>query len=186
LDAATAQLAGYETAPDMATLVKILAAAAKSALKGQSLAEALATCGSSGGGGGGKWSDWTLEVTVAGVKTMFYENAESVPQGPDIVSVVYFSTGALDVTAIKGSGFPSLNFAANVGSPASGTRPISWGSYSNGANTFTFTSGTITITKWPSTFPGRGQATFSFSADGGEAGTVSGTGKFSVWIYEPF
>jgi hypothetical protein len=190
LDDAVTQLNLLGTAPDATTIIKVLTTAAKNVLKGQTLAEALAECdsgGGGGGGGGGNWYDWTLDVTVNGAKFSAYENGMN--GGPDVVGVTYFSNGGLAVNAYKlPTGYPGLSFTANIGgSPVGKTQPIaSGGSYSDGVNSYTITVGSIKITQWPSTFPGRGQATFSFTATG-TAGTVSGTaGSFSVWIYAPF
>ena len=179
------------SAPDTAAKVKILTSAIKSALKGQTLAEAIAECvakgSGGGGGGGGHWYDWSLTVTVKGTKTDAYQNGQTGL--PDNVTVIYFVGGDLSVNMSKEAGSPSLYFAANVGDPASGAHAISLGSWLDGTNSYTITSGTVTITKWPTTFPGTGKADFTFDAvNGNDTNDVitGATGSFSVWIYPPF
>lgn len=187
LDDVADQLALLPSAPNNATAVKILSTAAKNVLKGQTLAETVATCGNSGGGGGGggNWYDLNLSVTIDGTKISAYENV--LNSSPDQVSVTYFANGGLSVYMTKQAGYPYFYFSSNIGNPGGGTHAIySGGNYSDGVNTYTITDGTITITKWPSSFPGNGKATFSFNATG-TAGTITATsGSFSVWIYPPF
>jgi hypothetical protein len=190
LDEVAEQLALLPTAPDNATAFKILSNAAKNALKGATLAETIDECKSSSGGGGGSgnWYDWKLSYTVNGTKISFYENGQT--SGPDLVGITYFNSGTLQVLAYKQGGSPYLYFACNIGNPGGGTHSIVSGTYSDGVNSYTITSGTINITKWPSSFAQFddlfGKATFSFTATG-TAGTVNGTsGSFSTWIYPPF
>jgi hypothetical protein len=190
LDKVMEQLVSADTAPDLSKLAKALAKAAKTALKGEILAEAVTECDSGGGGGGGKWYDWYFDMTVDDEPISAYENAEK--GGPDSIGVTYFSSGWLFVSMNKEAGVPSVYFDVFIGNPASkGVHAhILSGGYTDadetGINFYTITSGAFTITNWPKSFPGRGEAVFNFQATG-SAGTVTATdGSFSVWIYEPF
>jgi hypothetical protein len=190
LDKVMEQLVAADSAPNLSKLAKALAKAAKTVLKGQSLAEAALECdsGGGGGGGGGKWYDWHFEMTVNDEPISAYENGQT--GGPDSIAVTYFSSGWLIVAMNKEAGFPSVYFDVFIGNPASqGVHAhISPGGLyydATGMNFYTITSGACTITKWPKSFPGRGEATFNFTATG-SAGTVNVTdGSFSVWIYDP-
>jgi hypothetical protein len=183
LEDVAAQLALAGTALNLPTAAKILGTAAKNVLKGQSAATAAIKCSS--GGSGKEWYDWLLGMTVDGTPVSAYQDARNNPQGPDLIFITYYSYGTLSVSMSKQGSAISVDLYANVGNPASGTHTLS-GSYGDSNGYYSLTSGTITITKWPSSFPGRGEATFSFTATG-TAGTVNVTaGSFSVWIYPPY
>jgi hypothetical protein len=187
LDKVMEQLVLADTAPDLSKLAKALAKAAKTVLKGQSLAEAALECDPGGGGGGGDWYDWYFDMTVDDERISAYEDARI--GGPDFIAVTYFSDGRLFVAMNKEAGYPSVNFSVFIGNPASkkSYAILPGGGYTDatGMNFYTIISGTCTITKWPKSFPGRGEATFFFQATG-SAETVSVTdGSFSVWIYDP-
>ena len=189
LDKAAEQMALLPTAPDNATAFKILQKAAKDVLKGATQAELIAECkSSSGGGGGGSWYDWTVKVTLDGNNWTFYENA--LNGGPDFVNANYYSNGYIEITASDSSYTKGVTFGTNIGNPGGGTHPITgFGYYYEGGNIYPFISGTITVTKWPSSLPGEAgqfKATFSFTANGPN-GIVSGTnGSITLWLYPPF
>lgn len=185
LDEAAEQLALLPAAPDNATAFKILYTAAKNALKGATVADTIDECKSSSSSGGSHWYDWTVKVLLGESNWSFYENA--LNGGPDIINANYFSDGYIEISAADQSYSKGLVFGTNIGNPGSGTHPITGvGYYYQSGNLYTFISGTITITKWPSSLPGQMKATFSFTANG-PSGTVNGTsGSVTIWIYPPF
>lgn len=165
--------------PDLNTIIGALGKAAKSVLKGQSLAEAALECKPNIGG---DWNDWYWGMTVNGVPVMAYDDA--LVYDDDEIGVTYFANGGMFAYMFKADGSLSVEFSAFLGSPPSGIRNIS-GSYTQGGNRYTITQGTLNIGKFPSNLPNRWSPTFFFTATG-TAGAVEVTGGwFSVWLYEP-
>ena len=167
--------------PDLNTIISALDKAAKSVLKGQSLAEAALECEPNIGG---NWNDWYWTMTVNGVPVTAYDDAQVY--GNDEIMVTYFSYGTMEARLSKADQSLYVEFWAYLGSPPSGIRSISYGSYTQGGNSYTITQGVLNIGKFPSKLPNRWSPTFSFTATG-PAGTVEVTsGLFSVWLYPPF
>jgi hypothetical protein len=189
LDEVVVLLAEADLATDLPTLIQTLTQAAIKVMQGQAFAEAALECTSGGGGGGcGDWSEWRMSMKVDGVAVSAYHDANATVPGPDDIYVTYFSNGGMSVAMTKESGSHSLYFTTFIGNPVSTatTSIYSGGSFYTATDFYTITGGTFKITQWPSSYPGCGKATFSFTATG-TAGTVNVTeGSFTVWIYPPF
>lgn len=180
LDSVAQQLADATGAPDMVTAIKILSKAAKSALKGQSLAAAAIECVPSENLA---WYQQLFGMTVNSAPMSAYEDLRG--GGPDFVAVTLFTNGSISVNMAKQDGSQSLAMYAVVGNPPQMATVGISGTYFEGANAFSITTGSLTVTKAPKSFPERFIATFQFTASGA-AGTRTVTmGSVSVWMYDP-